>query len=270
MFRGFLSMKNGLKRKVATAFSWIFILPTISSTFWLPMWIALTLVFPTIFNYFPETPNPIRIPWIPQWFFRILYVAWIPLTLIPGSDWITEFLYLPLIWTNSLTCLFIELIRPWILVGGFLLFLASLLQLLWARFRGEELVTGCFYSLVRHPQYLGIFIWIFGHLLYSLPFHLRPADLWAWVTLVFVYIALARNEERSLEKRFGQKFEEYRREVPFLVPFVPSVVSERLRPFFALVERRRFLILASVYIVITVLILGLTYGRTYLYWEKEF
>ena len=263
-------MKKGLTRKAATAFSWIFILPTISSTFWLPMWIALALVFPTIFNYFPETPNPISVPAIPQWFFRILYVSWIPLTLMPGTEWVTEFLYLPEVWTNNLACLFLELIRPWLLLGGFFLFLASLIQLLWHRYRAGGLVTKGFYSVVRHPQYLGIFIWIFGHLLYSLPFHLRPADVWAWATLVFAYIALARSEEKSLEKRFGQKFEEYRREVPFLVPFAPSVVSERLRPFFALEERSRSLILALVYIMVAISILGLTYGRTYLYWQKEF
>jgi len=256
-----------LKQKLAAIFSWVFILPTISSTFWLPMWVALALVFPTIFNYFPETPNPIRVPWIPQWFFRILYIAWIPMTLIPGFDWVTEFLYLPELWMNSLACLFLELLRPYFLIGGFTLFLSSLIQLLWYKHKGIGLVTKGFYSIVRHPQYLGIFIWIFGHILYSLPFHLRPADLLAWVTLIYLYIILARNEERNLEKKFGHEYEVYRKRVPFLIPFVPSKISKLLKPF-QVPKKQQSLILTIIYVMIIISILGLTYGRTYCYWEK--
>lgn len=264
-----MSMKKWLRRKVATILSWVFILPTISSTFWLPMWVALTLILPTIFNYFPETPNPVPVAWIPQWFFRILYVAWIPITLIPGSEWVTEFLYLPEMWTNTFVCLFLELTRPWLLLGGLFLFLASLVQLLWHKYRRAGLVTKGFYSVARHPQYLGIFVWTFGHILFSLPFHLRPADLLAWVSLVFLYIVIARNEERNLENEFGQEYEDYKRTVPFLIPFVPSTVSEKLKRIYALEEQHRSLILVSLYIIVVVSILGLTYGRTYLYWEKS-
>ena len=256
-------MGKGLRRRVAAVFSWIFILPTISSTFWLPMWIALTLVLPTIFNYFPETPSPIRMPWIPQWFFRILYVAWMPLTLIPGSHWVTEFLYLPEIWTNTWLSLFLELVSPWVLAGGLFLFLASLVQLLWSKYKRPGLVAKGFYSFVRHPQYLGIFVWIFGHVLYSLPLHLRPADLLAWVSLVFLYIIMARNEERNLQRKFGEKYEDYRRSVPFLIPFMPYVVSKKLKLVYAIQERYRSLVLVSVYVVIVISILGLSYGRTY-------
>jgi len=256
---------RGLRRKAAVILSWIFILPTISSTFWLPMWIALALVFPTIFNYFPETPNPIRIPWIPQWFFRILYITWIPITLIPGSDWVTEFLYLPEIWTNNLACLLLELIRPGLLVGGLTLFLGSLIQLLWYKHKGVGLVTKGFYSIVRHPQYLGIFIWVLGHILYSLPLHLRPADLLAWVTLIYLYIIIARNEEMSLEKKFGHEYEVYRRSVPFLIPFIPSNISRKLKA----PQKWDSLILTIIWIIVVISILGLTYGRTYCYWEKS-
>lgn len=259
--------KKGFGGKIAAVSSWLFTLPTISSTFWLPMWVALSIVFPTIFH-FPETPSPIRVPWIPQWFFRILYITWLPLTLIPGFEWTTEFLYLPVIWRNSFACLVLDLVRPWILLGGLFLFLGSLIQLLWSKYKKAGLVTWGFYSLVRHPQYLGIFIWIFGHILYSLPFHLRPADLLAWVSLIFLYVVMARNEEKNLKSRFGWKYEEYRRKTPFMIPFIPICLSKRLNRIHDLKERDKFLITVFGYLAAVLLILGLTYGRTYLYWDK--
>lgn len=263
---------KGLGRRIAALIlSWIFYLPTLSSTFWLPMWIALSIIFPTIFNYFPESPAPLRLDWIPPWIFRILYIPWIPMTLIPGSDWITEFLYLPEIWTNTPLSFTIELVRPWITLGGFLFFLASLTQLLWFKRRGAKLVTTGFYGLVRHPQYLGIFVWTFGHILYALPLHLRPADLIAWTTLVFLYIALARYEEKNLEKEFEEEYRRYREQVPFIIP-LPRKLSEKISAKITLLTpkngKNRRLTFIAAYITIILLIIILSHGRTYCYWEK--
>lgn len=261
-------------RKVAIIFSWIYYLPTISSTFWLPMWISLSLVFPTIFNYFPETPSPFRLDWVPQWVFRILYIPWIPMTLIPGAEWLTEFLYLPPeIWTNFHLVLIIDIAQPLFTFGGFLFFIASMLQLIISKLRGIELVKSGFYGIVRHPQYLGIYIWTFGHILYALPFHLRPADLIAWVTLVFLYVLLAKKEEENLKERFGEAYENYQRKVPFMIPFMPrkiyEILSKNISPLIPRGRRERHVLIILIYVLTVTSILVLTYGRTYCYWEKS-
>jgi len=237
------------------------------------MWISLSLIFPTIFNYFPETPSPFRLDWVPQWVFRILYVSWIPLTLIPGADWLTEFLDLPEIWTNFYLPILLSIFSPLFTFGGFFFFVASMIQLIISKLRGTGLIKTGFYRIVRHPQYLGIFVWSFGHILYALPFHLRPADLIAWVTLVFIYILLAKSEEKSLERKFGEAYRDYKNNVPFMIPFIPmrirKVFSEKIAFLTPKKEWKKSALTVSIYILIVSLIITLTYGRTYCYWEKS-
>jgi len=252
--------------------SWLLSLPTISSTFWLPMWVALSIIFPTIFNYFPESPAPLRINWLPQWVFRILYIPWIPFMIIPGSEWLTEYLLLPWLWTNTPVMVIIMTIRPILTFGGFAFFIGSLVQLLIYRRRGIKLVTSGFYGIVRHPQYLGIFIWTFGHLLYALPLFLRPADIIAWVTLVYLYILLARSEEENLLKIFGENYARYKKRIPFIVPFTPVKLSEFVS---RLIERytprdrsKNIIVRIMIYIVIITIIGYLSYGRTYCFREE--
>lgn len=78
----------------------------------------------------------------------------------------------------------------------------------------ERLVTNGIYGLVRHPQYLGIFLVIFGQLIHwpTIPtLLLAPAIVWA-------YVHLARWEEARLVEQFGAAYLDYRRRVPMFVP----------------------------------------------------
>lgn len=264
---------RGLKAKlIALIVSWLLSLPTISSTFWLPMWIALSIIFPTIFNYFPESPAPLRVDWLPQWIFRILYIPWIPFMVIPGSEWLTEYLLLPWLWTNTPLMMAITIIRPILTLGGFLFFIGSLTQLIVYRRRGVKLVTSGFYGIVRHPQYLGIFIWTFGHILYALPLFLRPADLVAWVTLVYLYILLARSEEKKLMEIFRDEYVEYRERTPFILPFIPARISKSILIFIErYIPRSRWMRIVfecMMYIVAIAIIIFLSYGRTYCFRDK--
>ncbi|MEM3421781.1 MAG: methyltransferase, partial [Candidatus Hadarchaeum sp.] len=100
----------------------------------------------------------------------------------------------------------------------------GLVQIIRSKIRGGGLVTAGLYSLVRHPQYLGVNILALGFVLYGL----RPIDFIAWANLVFLHAILAEDEEGRLKEKFGQAYLEYQRRVPFLLPFVPH----RLRRFF--------------------------------------
>jgi protein-S-isoprenylcysteine O-methyltransferase Ste14 len=235
------------------------------------MWVALSIIFPTIFNYFPESPAPLRVNWIPQWVFRILYIPWIPFMVVPGSEWLTEYLLLPWLWMNTPLMLIITSVRPILTLGGFLFFIGSLTQLILCKRRGVKLVTGGFYRVVRHPQYLGIIIWTLGHILYALPMFLRPADLIAWVTLIYAYIALAEREERSLGRAFGEEYARYKEHTPFIVPFIPARMSKPASNF---IERytpkcrsTRIACRITSYLAIVAVIAYLSYGRTYCFRE---
>jgi protein-S-isoprenylcysteine O-methyltransferase Ste14 len=81
---------------------------------------------------------------------------------------------------------------------------------------GHRVIDTGPYSIVRHPIYTGI---ILGMLAFAAararPFAFLMALL---VTVFFVY--KARLEERFLQKEFGEAYDEYRRRVPMLVPFL--------------------------------------------------
>ncbi len=81
------------------------------------------------------------------------------------------------------------------------------------RARGE-LVTNGLYRFVRHPQYLGFLLVIVGFLIQwpTLP------TLALFPVLVLVYYRLARREEATLEREFGERYVAYRTRTPMLLP----------------------------------------------------
>lgn len=83
------------------------------------------------------------------------------------------------------------------------------------RARGHLVITGI-YRFIRHPQYLGLILFIMG-------FNIQWPTLFSIVMapiLMVVYIRLARIEEKELEEAFGDAYKVYwertRRFVPSL------------------------------------------------------
>lgn len=77
-----------------------------------------------------------------------------------------------------------------------------------------ELVTDGIYAYSRHPQYLGILILTFAFLV-QWP---TLVTLAMWPILIAMYYRLARKEEGEMETRFGERYLEYKRRVPMLLP----------------------------------------------------
>lgn len=80
--------------------------------------------------------------------------------------------------------------------------------------RRRELATAGVYAYVRHPQYDGFVLIMFGFLL---PWP-TLLTLVMFPVLVFMYARLARAEERDSIARFGAAYEGYRLEVPAFFP----------------------------------------------------
>ena len=68
--------------------------------------------------------------------------------------------------------------------------------------------------MVRHPQYVGFVLIMFGFLL-QWPTLLTLA---MFPVLVWMYVYLARQEEREARAQFGEAYAEYARRVPAFVP----------------------------------------------------
>ena len=80
--------------------------------------------------------------------------------------------------------------------------------------REGRLAEDRLYGVVRHPQYTGIFVALFGQLIHwpTIPtVALFPVIVWA-------YVRLARREEREMLARFREAYGEYRRRVPMFFP----------------------------------------------------
>lgn len=86
----------------------------------------------------------------------------------------------------------------------------------WARVHsaGGRLVQDGVYSMVRHPQYAGIFLAVLGQLVHWPTIStLALAPFIAWI-----YARLARREEAHLVEEFGEAYRDYRRRVPMFLP----------------------------------------------------
>ena len=115
------------------------------------------------------------------------------------TSWLIQFFLPHLVEeTTSLVIDSHQTVGSILLLGGLATFAAGAVQIYSAKLGGRGKVTGGLYRHFRHPQYLGLIVASMGMLL------LWPRYLVvvATVTVIFVYIALARAEERICLRRF--------------------------------------------------------------------
>lgn len=100
------------------------------------------------------------------------------------------------------------------LIGGGFLLIASAWRVLYAAQRMRSLATTGPYARVRHPQYVGFVLVLLGFLL-QWPTLLTLA---MFPVLVFMYVRLAKAEEREALAEFGDAYRSYMASVPAFVP----------------------------------------------------
>lgn len=81
--------------------------------------------------------------------------------------------------------------------------------------REERLVTDGVYARMRHPQYTGLFLIVFGEGIVHWP---TIVSVVAFPVIVVAYTLLARKEERQMLERFGDEYREYQQCVPMFIP----------------------------------------------------
>lgn len=97
---------------------------------------------------------------------------------------------------------------------GIGLFIQGWRQVYRAR-KEDRLVTDGLYTFVRHPQYTGLFIALFGEGIVHWP---TLFSVGLFPLIVFVYYRLAYKEERQMLEQFGDDYRAYQRRVPMFFP----------------------------------------------------
>jgi protein-S-isoprenylcysteine O-methyltransferase Ste14 len=99
-------------------------------------------------------------------------------------------------------------------IGGGFILISTAWKVLYEAQRRQALATTGPYSYVRHPQYVGFVLVMFGFLL-QWPTILT---LGMFPVLVFMYVRLAREEEREALSAFGKAYADYAARVPAFIP----------------------------------------------------
>lgn len=79
----------------------------------------------------------------------------------------------------------------------------------------KRLATGGLYAFVRHPQYTGLFVGLFGEGVVHWP---TIFSVTLFPVIVLVYWLLARREEKRVMQEFGDEYRVYMRHVPMFFP----------------------------------------------------
>lgn len=102
---------------------------------------------------------------------------------------------------------------PFIFLGLFML-VKGWREIYRANQEGRLAIDGL-YGIVRHPQYTGILLALFGEGVVHWP---TVFSVGLYPIIVIAYVWLARREERELIKKLGDEYRSYQRHVPMFFP----------------------------------------------------
>ncbi len=136
----------------------------------------------------------------------------------PLLSWTTEFFLPHMVFPDDPLIIGMSYLQAFLVIGLVLFFTAAI-PLYYGRFTHKGVVQLSFYSKIRHPQYLFLAISGFGLLLYWPRFII----LIMYVTMLFVYYLLARNEEwRMKQEASPGSYEAYMKNTPMFLPGEPG------------------------------------------------
>lgn len=136
----------------------------------------------------------------------------------PWTAWLTAFFLPHITYSGDPFLLALAYAGPILLALGLGLFLVCAGQVYGAKLFRKGVVSGGLYRLIRHPQYLGLGLAGLGLLLYWPRFFI----LVTYVSMLFVYYLLARNEEGRMLRKFGAGYATYLARTPMFLPGNPG------------------------------------------------
>lgn len=166
------------------------------------------------------------------------------LELLAGSrltSWSSEFFLPHMVFPDDFLIISLSYLQ-FLLVIGLVLFFSAAVPLYYGRFTKKGVVSNSFYSSIRHPQYLFLGISGFGLMLYWPRFLI----LIMYITMLFVYYLLARNEEWRMHQEQPEMYKEYMSGTPMFIPGEPG--GKIFQTFFGWVKNK-WLGIALLYVV---------------------
>lgn len=133
------------------------------------------------------------------------------------TSWSTEFFLPHMVFFSDPLITALSYLQV-LMIAGLLLFFSAAIPLYYGRFTGKGVVTMTFYSKIRHPQYLFLAISGFGLMLYWPRFIV----LVMYITMLYVYYFLARNEEWRMRNEHPEAYERYMASTPMFFPGEPG------------------------------------------------
>jgi len=150
-------------------------------------------------------------------------------TRFPGIDWMAHdsghLLETIFGWKTNPHLGPFHIISNILIFAGFWL-LASAWKVLYEAQHRHGLATTGAYARVRHPQYAG-FVLIMVGFLFQWP---TLVTLVMFPILVFMYVHLARREEREAIAEFGEQYVRYASKTPAFFPHLSAAAAEKAIP----------------------------------------
>ena len=113
-------------------------------------------------------------------------------------------------------------ILSFVFIGGGFILISAAWKVLYDAQQSSSLATAGPYSYVRHPQYVGFVMVMFGFLL-QWPTILTLA---MFPVLTAMYVKLARTEEVDARATFGDAYARYAAEVPGFIPKLSRILGQ--------------------------------------------
>lgn len=132
----------------------------------------------------------------------------------PWTSWLTAFFLPHITYTGDPLLTALAYLGPVLLGTGLAIFFVCAFRVYSAELLRLGVVSRGLYRCIRHPQYLGLAIAGLGLLLYWPRFII----LVFYLSMLFIYHLLARNEEGRMLRRYGEGYRRYMDRVPMFLP----------------------------------------------------
>ncbi len=143
------------------------------------------------------------------------------------TRWLTAFFLPHMVAPPNEVLTIIRISGSVLFVMGMLIFLVCALQVYLGKLLKRGVATKGLYTIIRHPQYLGLGLAALG-LAIMWP---RFLTLTLFAIMLFLYYILAKDEERRMINRFGESYRAYMKRTGMFLPlFIEKVLIGDQKP----------------------------------------
>jgi protein-S-isoprenylcysteine O-methyltransferase Ste14 len=167
----------------------------------------------------------------------------------PMTRWLTAFFLPHMVVPPNEVLTVIRILGSVFFVAGMLIFLVCAVQVYMGKLLKKGVATKGFYTIIRHPQYLGLGFAALG-LAIMWP---RFLTLTLFAVMLFLYYLLAKDEERRMTNRFGESYISYTERTGM---FLPRVIEKVLIGSSKSQRRLSFWKAILIFVVLLVVVIG--------------